>query len=739
MYRARRLKAWRIVAGVSLATLATGGVVAGGAQAGTTQSTSQATCPWMNTHKSASQRAQLLLNASSLAQEERWLVEQPANEPTVTSFTSFATGITVTYPQQLPCTPDVTYTDGPDGIRGINGVTAFPSQIALASTWDTKLSYSKGKAQAQEAFQEDKNGVLGPMVLSGRTPLDGRTPEALGEDTLLGGDMAASMINGLQSNRTQPVMADLKHYLANEQEFDRNNMSANIDERTLQEVYNLPFGIALSKSAPASVMCAYPRVNGTYSCENPLLTTALRGQFHFKGYTVSDFFAIHSTAPSLKAGLDQELNAPIYYTPDLLQQALDAHLITRHDIDQAAFHVVRAYIAAGLFDHPLPATPAANASTDAHKALSRHEAEEASVLLKNSHGALPLNPKPGQSIAMIGASASATATGGINAQSVCSQTGFGGSNTMNCEDVVAPLDSITQRAAQNGASVTFNDGTDTAAAAQAAASAQTAVVFAYQRTGEGQDLTNLNLQGNGDALISAVAAANPHTIVVLETGSAVVMPWLNQVSGVMDAWYPGDQQGPAIASLLFGDVNFSGKLPMTFPQSVADLPTQTTDQYPGEVDANGVDQVNFSEGLAVGYKWYQAHNIKPLFPFGYGLSYTRYRYSNLRVHSTGHKVCVDFDVTNEGRVAGSEIAQVYLTYPNSAGEPGSRLAAFRRVTVRPGRSQHIRLTIDGTSSDHPFSIWNTARSRWSLAPGLFRIGVGGSSSSIALKGAAFIH
>lgn len=690
----------------------------------------------MDTHKSPSVRARLLLNASSLEQKERWLVEQPANEPDVTSFTSFATGVTVTYPQQVACTPTVTYTDGPDGVRGVDGVTAFPSQIALAATWDQDLAYQKGKAQGAEAFEKDKNGVLGPMVFSSRTPLDGRTPEALGEDPLLSGDLASSMINGMQSNADEPVMADLKHYLANEQEYDRNNLSSNMDERTLQEVYNLPFGITLSKSAPASVMCAYPRINGTYSCENPLLTTALRGQFGFQGYTVSDFFAIHSTAPSLRAGLDQELNAPIYYTPALLQQALDAKQISLKDIDQAAFHVVRAYIAAGLFDHPVPATPVADASTPAHKALSQKEAEEGSVLLKNAGGTLPLAPGKGQSIAVIGATASATPTNGISAKTVCSQNGFGGnltSTTMNCEDVAAPLDAITARAAKAGATVTFNDGADVSAAAAAAAGADTAIVFAYQKMGEGKDLANLNLQGNGDALIDAVASANPHTIVVLETGSAVVMPWLSKVSAVVDAWYPGDEQGPALAALLFGDANFSGKLPMTFPASVTDLPTTSTAQYPGIVDASGVDQVSFSEGLSVGYKWYQSQKIPPLFPFGYGLSYSDFTYSGLHVSQRGNVVTVTAEVTNSGAETGTETPQVYLTLPTASGELGSRLVAFDKVTVPAGQSRQVSLTIDARASNHPFSIWNTRTHDWSVVHGRYAVGIGGDAQAQAVS------
>jgi beta-glucosidase len=258
--------------------------------------------------------------------------------------------------------------------------------------------------------------------------------------------------------------------------------------------------------------------------------------------------------------------------------------------------------------------------------------------------------------------------------------------TMKCEDVVAPLDSITGRAAQNGASVTFDPGTDPAAAAKAAAGADVAVVFGYQKTGEFADLPDLHLQGGGDALISAVARANKNTVVVLETGSAVEMPWLDQVRGVVEAWYPGEQQGPALAALLFGDAGFSGHLPMTFPKSVADVPTRTPQQYPGVVDASKIRQVQYSEGLAIGYRWYQQQEISPLFAFGYGLSYTSFSYSELRVSSHS----VRFEIRNTGHRTGTATPQAYLTV---AGEPGKRLAAFDRVTLAPGASTTVQLAI----------------------------------------------
>jgi beta-glucosidase len=696
----------------------------------------------MDTHKSPAQRARLLLNASTLDQKLRWLDEQAANNPTQTTFSG------VVYPVQVPCTPQVTYTDGPDYVRGATGETVFPAQIALASSWNTELAYKKGAAQADEAFKSGRNVILGPGVSSSRTPLAGRTPEYLGEDSLLSGTLATADIKGIQTgNPDEPVMAVIKHYIANEQELDRQTSSSNMDGRTLREVYNAPFRIAISKANPGGVMCAYDQVNGTYACENPILNNLLKGDTHFDGYVVSDFGAVHSTAPSLNAGLDQELNRPRFYTPVNINAAIDAGQVTQGEIDAAAFRVVQAYIKAGLFDHPLPTTPSTSSSTPEHKALAVAEAEQGSVLLKNEGNILPLGSSA-KTIAVIGPTASNTPTNGVSAATVCAEGtpgGFGGGNP--CPNPVAPLDAITARAAQVGASVTFDNGSDPAAAAAIASSADVAIVFGYAKQGEGADRTTLALDGNGDALISAVAAANPNTLVILETGSATTMPWLSSVKGVVEAWYPGDQQGTALAALLYGDVNFTGKLPMTFPKSLADTPEQTPAQYPGVFadgtttrpagDRTSVRQVSYSEGLAVGYKWYDSQGIAPLFPFGFGLSYTVYSYNgglSVTPSTNGNRpLKVNFRVTNFGTTAGTQTSQVYLTLPSSTGEPGKRLVGFVQTTLKPRQSQRVQVTIDPRSADLPLSYYDTTSHTWTIAPGAYTVQVGGSSRDLPVS------
>ncbi|WP_433370373.1 beta-glucosidase family protein [Actinoplanes sp. CA-142083] len=727
--------------GVALSVIATLGTLlatgAGAPAAGLAHSGKYpAGCPWMDTRKSADQRAKILLEHSTLGQKLRWLDEQSANSPAQTTFSG------VTYPVQVACTPTVVYADGPDYVRGPAGVTVFPAQLALAGTWNDDLAYTKGKAQADEAFRAGKNVLLAPGISSSRTPLAGRTPEYLGEDSLLSGNLAAASIDGIQrGNKDQPVMAVVKHYIANEQELDRQTSSSNIDGRTLREVYDLPFAIAVDKSDPGGVMCSFNQVNGVYACENPIQNNLLKGEAGFDGYIVSDFGSVHTTAASLNNGLDQELNRPRFYTPANVEAALDAGQISMKEIDGAAFRVVRAYIKSGLFDHPLPATPSTTTSTPANKAVAQTVAEQGSVLLKNEGAVLPL-AGGSKTIAVIGQTASNTPTDGVSAGTICAE---GRNNSAACPNPVAPLDAITARAAKLGQTVTYSNGADPAAAAAVAQSADVAVVFGYAKQGEFADRTTLALDGNGDALIDAVAAANPNTVVVLETGTATTMPWLANVKGVMEAWYPGDQQGNAIARLLYGDVDFTGRLPMTFPKSLADTPTNTPAQYPG-VFADGsttrpagstaIRQVNYTEGLKVGYKWYDSQNIEPLFPFGYGLSYTTFDYKNVKVtprlHGNRGTVTVTVDVRNTGIRTGTATPQLYLTLPSSTGEPGKRLVGYDKVTLKPGQSTKVQLTIDASSPDRPLSFWNTATHAWDTAPGTYQLQVGASSRDLPL-------
>ena len=705
---------------------------------------------WMNASASPEQRAQALVDASSQHQLYRWLVEQPAVSPDRTEWQPGHAGEDpVVYPAQLPCTPKIVYTDGPEATRA-SGVTDFPSQIALASSWDPKLAHAKGAAASDEAFAKGRNVMLAPGIASGRTPLAGRTPEYFGEDPLLSGLMGGQMAAGIESSGQ--VMANLKHFVANEQELDRQTSSSNMDERTLREIYGLPYEIAIKRGNAASVMCSFNQVNGIYACESNILRDLLKGDYGFSGFVMSDFGSVHSTADSLMNGLDQELNRPIWFTPQRLDAALAAGEITQERIEAAAKRVITGYISAGLFDHPLPATAAEDASTPAAKALAQRIAEEGSVLLKND-GVLPLAVDAGQTIALIGPTASSTPTdvdgSPTSAVSVCSLTlQFRASspprNTLPCEDVVSAEAAITARAAENGATVVWNDGQDAASAAQVAAAADVAVVFGYQRMGEFNDIPDLRLQGGGDDLIAAVAAANAHTVVVLQTGSAVEMPWVDDVQAVLEAWYGGEQQGPAISALLFGDAEPTGRLPMTFPRSIDDLPTRTDAQYPG-VFADGsttrpagsseIRQVDYTEGLQNGYRWYQEHGIDPLFAFGHGLGYTTFSYDHVKVTPKetdgASEVRISFRVTNTGDRAGVETAQAYLALPAAAEEPGSRLVGWQRVSLEPGEHENvtIRLSQADLADLHLLQNWDAGSNQWVTTTGSYSVAVGSSSEA----------
>lgn len=690
-------------------------------------------CPWMDTSLSADERAQLLLDASSLEQKMRWLVEPSANNPNQTNFGGFGVPA-YTLPPQVPCTPVVQFTDSPNAVtsRGVTNTTAFPAQIALAASWDEDLSRTKGKAHGYEAFYKRNNVLLGPGLATGRVPYLGRNSEYLGEDPLLGGLIAASMVRGLQEdNPDAPVEAVLKHYTANEQELDRRDSSSNMDERTLRQLYTLPYEIAIKEGDPYGVMCAFNQINGDFSCESDLLlNTILKGEIGFEGWVVSDFLGVYDAAKALNAGFDLELVAGRIFNPSNLYALLGTGEITEEQIEGAAYRVVRSHIAAGLFDNPLPPQRLADVSTPENQAVAQRVAEEGSVLLKNEDGILPIDSNSVNTIAVIGPTASTVDTAGVNAETACGTS----APQADCSRIEAPLDGITGRAGLDGITVSFDDGSDLGSAAATAAAADVAIVFGYYTQGEFSDMDDLSLDNGGDDLVDAVAAANPNTIVILQTGGPVLMPWIDDVKGIFEVWYAGQEMGPAIAALLWGDVNPSGKLPQSFPVSEADLPTAgSAEQYPGVDIIDGIRQVEYTEGLLTGYRWYDAQNIEPLFPFGFGLSYTTFEYSHLNV--TPKKVQPDkpirvkFRVTNTGPVAGAEIAQVYLSLPDGLGEPPKRLVGWEKVTLQPGQHKNVTVIIDPTSSAHPLSYWDLGTYDWVTELGDYTVHVGPSSSA----------
>jgi beta-glucosidase len=562
--------------------------------------------------------------------------------------------------------------------------------------------------------------------------------------------MNAQHLLGVQD---QYVIAGVKHYAFNDQETARMQANAVIDERSARESDLLAFEVSLKDSNAQMVMCAYNLVNGTYNCQNDhLLNDVLKGDIGFDGFVLSDWYGTQSSVASALGGLDQEQPGGYFFNgiwaPESLAQALANGDMPVSRLDNMVHRILRGMYAAGVFDHPATVKPI-NAGADA--AIAQEIEEQGAVLLKNAGAQLPLNPSTVQTIAVIGShadvgvlsgggSAQVTPVGGaaLTLPPACPPYtpppgGMACTNSFQIYDPSSPLAAI--QAMAPGATVTFNDGTDPVAAAALAASSAVAIVFESDWESEGMDRVDLSFPSAQDALVAAVAAANPHTVVVLENGGAHVMPWLANVSAVLEAWYPGQKGGTAIANLLFGSVNPSGKLPITFPASVSQLPRPV---IPIPTSTTGTFDVDYTiEGFDVGYKWYEAQNLQPLFAFGYGLSYTSFSITNPQLtpdSSPADGFQVSFTVKNTGSLAGAEVAQVYLGLPSGIGEPPMRLVGWKKVSLQPGAQQTVTVTVDAAGSSHPLSYWNTSTNGWVVAPGDYTVFVGNSSDNVKPAG-----
>ena len=608
---------------------------------------------------------------------------------------------------------------GPAGDNPQKPATALPAPISLAASWDVALAKSYGVVIGQEAKDLDEDLLEGPDVNIARVPQNGRTFEAFGEDPYLTARLAVNEIEGIQS---QGTIANVKHYAANNQESNRSRVNVIVDERTLREIYLPAFEASVKEANVASLMGAYNKVNGAYCCENPvLLDQILKKDWGFKGFVTSDFGAVHSTAPSALAGLDLEMPTGKFFGSNL-ETAVESGRVPMSVIDDKLVRRFRTMMEYGLFD-TTPAFKSVPASEDGMKA--EHFAEEGMVLLKNDGNTLPLDSKNLGSIAVIGPFAAKAHTGG------------GGSSQVVPLYTVAPVDCIEQRVGSH-VKVTYADGTNVEAAAALAKNSDVAIVMVGDSQTEGRD-HSLTLGGDQDALIEAVVAANPRTVVVLKTGGPVFMPWVDKAPAILEAWYPGEEDGHAVAAVLFGDVNPAGKLPLTFPKSLKDLPAGTPEQYPGIKYT-----ARYKEELFVGYRHYDAKGIEPLFPFGYGLSYTTFAYDHLSINAQGISagslsegtVAVDFDVTNTGTKPGKEVAQVYVGFPSHAmPEPPKQLKGFEKIALEPGQTCHVHLTLDARA----FSYWNTRAHGWKIQRGTYHILVGASSRDIRLQDSLQVH
>jgi len=603
---------------------------------------------------------------------------------------------------------------GPAGDDPQKAATALPAPISLASTWDIASAKRYGVIIGKEGKDLGEDLIESPDINIARVPQNGRTFEAFGEDPHLVSQMSVAEILGIQS---QNVIANVKHYAANNQENNRSKVNVVVDERTLHEIYLPAFEASVRQGDVASLMAAYNKVNGAYCCENSeLLDQILKKDWDFKGFVTSDFGAVHSTAPSALAGLDLEMPTGKYFGANL-ETAVESGRMPMSVIDDKLIRRFRTMMEFGQFDRLTKSKPIP-ARKDGVEA--REFAEEGMVLLKNAGNELPLDSKSLHRIALIGPFATNAMTGG------------GGSSHVVPLYTVSPAEGIQNRVGPK-VKVTLVDGRDVNAAVALAKSSDVAIVMVGDADTEGRD-HSLTLSGNQDELIEAIAHANSHTVLVLKTGSAILMPWLDEVPAIFEAWYPGEEDGNAVAAVLFGDVNPSGKLPITFPKAVADLPATTPEQYPG---VQGTAQ--YLEGIFVGYRHFDAKNIEPLFPFGYGLSYTTFAYKNLAISrqnvstdlNSAPSAVVELDVTNTGKRSGKAVVELYLGMPSSEAipQPPAQLKGFEKVALKPGQTRHVRLKLNA----HSFAYWDTNTHGWRIMPGTYRIMVGSSSRDFALQ------
>jgi len=699
--------------------------------------------PWLDPSLSPDQRAQLAVKAMTQQEKLGWVMSYFGSD--------FGKGKKVAdaLPQSagwVPGTPRLGLpalfeTDAGLGVASQAGPnvrerTSLPSGLATASSWDPKLAYAGGAMIGSEARASGFNVMLAGGVNLMREPRNGRNFEYAGEDPLLAGIMIGNAIKGIESNH---IISTLKHYALNDQETGRNELDARIDKAAFRMSDLLAMELALEQSDAGSVMCSYNRVNGPYACEHSwLLNDVLKRDWGFKGFVMSDWGATHSTVAAANNGLDQqsghEFDKSPYFAGALLE-AVKTGAVPQARLDDMVTRILRTVFAKGLVEHPVKEGGAIDFAKNG--AVSRQTAEEGMVLLKNENRVLPL-AKTVRTIAVIGGHADAGVLAGGGSSLVYP---VGGNAVKGLKPDTwpgpvmyhnaSPLRAI--RAQAPDAKVVWDDGSDPARAARVAAQADVALVFATQWVGEALDATTLALPDRQDDLIASVAGANARTVVVLENGGPVAMPWLNKVPAVLETWYPGTSGGEAIAKVLFGVVNPSGHLPATFPASEQQLPRPTLDGDPKQPEMQFA--VNYTEGAALGYKWFDLKGHKPLFPFGHGLSYTTFAYSGLSSQVKAGRLHVRFKVTNTGNVAGKDVPQLYVSPVSAKWEAPKRLAGWDKVALQPGESKEVEVTVEprvlGTF-DEASRSWRIGKGKYKLVLAQDAAGTGASSVTVDL-------
>jgi beta-glucosidase len=658
-------------------------------------------CPWLDSHLPVSTRVDELLAAMTPAEEASLLHLHQ---------------ITAAIPYQgysLPiarvCIPLITEQDGAAGVAmRFSGVTQLPAPITDGAAWDPALAASYGDVIGAEDAAKGVDVALAPTVNIDRSPYWGRSYETLGEDPYLTASLAVAIVRGIQSNR---VVAVVKHFAAYNQETNRSTPLDNsiVSDQALREIYLPAFSAVVQQAKPGGVMCAYNLINGTPACEDgPLIDQVLRDEWHFTGFVRSDCNSVYQQAPAVAVGVSQVKCSHLYQPASLAALAKPV-------LDSLARPLLTVLFAGNLIADPHALDRTAQATSPAHQQVALETADEGAVLLRNVKGLLPIDLAHVGSVALIGAYGATPMPAGYGAIYVLP------------DHPVTALDALK---AELGGRLRYNTGANPEDAAEVAARSDLAIVVVNDTESEHLDRTTLALPAREDALISAVAAANPRTVVVLETGSAVLMPWLDQVGAVLETWYPGEVAGTSLVDLLSGRVDPSGKLPVTFPASASAMPAGTPETFGG---VGG--RTDYAEGVDVGYRWYEVNKVAPAFPFGFGLSYTKFGFSHLKLSTeAGGAVGVDATVTNTGKVAGADVVQCYVGAPAKTGDAPRQLRGFRRVDLAAGASETVHMTL----SMGDLAAWDTSLRSWTVG-GTYRVYVGDASDLAHLPLRGQVH
>lgn len=654
--------------------------------------------------------------------------------------------------------PELVTSDGPHGVRVEHGRgwdeqknvpdsgTYLPTGVCLASTWDPGLGYAFGMVLGSEANFRGKDVILGPGINIMRSPLNGRNFEYGSEDPYLISKMVVGYIKGVQS---QDVAACVKHYAANNQETRRDSIDVQMSERALREIYLPGFKAAISAGGAYTIMGAYNKFRGEWAAHNNyLINQILKKEWGFKGAVISDWAAVHSTSQAIWNGTDIEMGTDLnqhpidyskFYLGDTVVRLVQSGKVPEYFIDEKVKRILYVLYKTNLIGG-LPRKKG-EYNTKAHEQTAEKIAEEGIVLLKNENKILPLSSNI-KSIAVIGCNADRKQSMG------------GGSSQVKAFYEVTPLQGL-KNAAGDKVNITYSQGYNIARdagadqamineAVQAASKADVAIIvggwthgYNYSYWGdnaydaEGIDKPNMDMPFGQNELIKAVLAANPNTVIVLMGGGPINMSqWVDKTKGIIQAWYPGMEGGNALAKIIFGQVNPSGKLPVSFPKKLADAPAIKMGEFPGDKET-----VKYFDDIYVGYRYFDTYKIEPQFAFGHGLSYTTFKYSNLRVKTGNKTATVTFNIKNTGTMAGAEVAQLYVKQEKgNIPRPEKELKGFIKVFLKAGEEKKITLTLN----EEAFQYFNDVKNKWVMDPGVFEFNIGSSSRDIKLKGTGIL-